>query len=122
VAVGAGGVFTIALDPGHAFHLLAEPPRAQGSRLPLGPVATTAAPLDIGDTPWPKMVTASGSVVLSGSATAVPGALVQAFCLGPGPDCLDYTDLSSKSPLPLAESLVDATGNYSLLLPDPTVN
>jgi hypothetical protein len=122
VAVGAGGVFTIALDPGHAFHLLAQPPRDKGSRLPLGQVTTTTGPLDVGDTPWPNMVTVSGTVALSGSTTAVPGALVQAFCLGPGPDCLDYTDLASKDPLPLAESLVDATGAYSLLLPDPAVN
>jgi hypothetical protein len=122
VALGAGGAFTIALDPSHTFHLLADPPRGQGSRVQLGQVTTKTAALALPDSPWPNMVTVSGSVVLSDGQTTVPGALVQAFCLGPGPDCLDYSDLASKNPLPLAESLVDATGAYSFSLPDPSAN
>jgi hypothetical protein len=118
----ATGAYVLALDPNHAYHLLADPPRDQdASRVPLGPLATGAAGVDQGDRAFPHMLPFTGTL-RDDTNKVVPGALVQIFCYGPGPDCLDASDLGSKDPLPLSEALADSTGAFASWVPDPAAN
>jgi hypothetical protein len=120
VALGTGGAFTLSLDRNHAYHLVVDPPRAQGlSRVPLGELDTAAAAINQPATALPRMLTMQGTIVTDGGQTLLSGALVQVFCFGPGPDCVDASDLAAKDPPPLSESLSDDSGAFSVVVPDP---
>jgi hypothetical protein len=120
VALTSTGVFAVAVDPYRAYHLVVDPPvGGSASRVPLGGVQTAAAPFVQPTQAFPNMLSVSGQVTPYGSFTGVPNALVQIFCLGPGPDCLDRSQLSSKDPLPLIETVTDAAGGFALWVPDP---
>jgi hypothetical protein len=117
--MASDGSFTLSLDPGHAYHLLTDPPAGQNlSRIPLGPLQTGTGALDLGDRPLPKMFPFQGMV--SGSdMVGVGGALVQVFCMGPGPDCVDYSQLGAKDPLPIYQTTTSASGAFAIFVPDP---
>jgi hypothetical protein len=120
-ALAGDGGFTISLDPLHAYHLIADPPaNTNVSRVPLGPIETGTAALAESDRTLPGMLAFSGIIVLDpDGATPVAGALVQLFCMGAGPDCIDYSQLGAKDPLPLAQGTSDGYGNFALWVPDP---
>jgi hypothetical protein len=120
--LGAGGAFSIRLDPQHPYHLLVDPPvGALASRWPLGPVQTTTATTVLPDQPLPQMVPFAGVVHAADGTTQVQGAHLQVFCLGLGPDCIDENQPGSKDPLPLGDTLTDSAGRFSLWVPNPTL-
>jgi hypothetical protein len=120
--IGTGGAFAMSLDPQHPYHLLVDPPAgAMASRVPLGPVPTTTTTVNAGTWTFPTMLPFSGVVHATNGTTAVPGAQVQVFCMGPGPDCIDEYNPGSKDPLPLIESVTDSAGRFSLWVPSQAV-
>jgi hypothetical protein len=119
--VSSSGAFSLSLDAGRAYHLVAYPPDDQmASRVPLGAVATKSVPLALAGSKFPKMLGVSGQIK-DESGAALGNAQVQIFCLGAGPDCIDPTLPASKDPLPLMESVTDAGGNFELQVPDPAL-
>jgi len=120
--VAANGTFSIPLDPAHAYHLVAEPPRDAGfSRVPLGAIQTGTANSDQGTRVLPCMTPLTGTIK-DGAGVKLSGVLVQVFCVGTGPDCVELGNVGDKNPVPLFEALTDGNGAYSLWVPGPTTN
>ena len=59
--------------------------------------------------------TAGGSTLLVG----VEGAVIQLYCTGPAPDCVDRFAPSTELARPLAETTSGPDGDYRLIVPDP---
>jgi hypothetical protein len=119
-AVGSDGAYTLNLDPSHAYHLLSDPPAGQmNARVALGPIESGDVALALGDRVLPAMLSVSGRVFAPDGQTPVAGALLQLFCMGAGPDCVDYSQLDAGHPLPLFEATTDALGVFTLFAPDP---
>ena len=117
--LSADGSYALALDAAHAYHLLTDPPSGQKiSRVALGPVETGDTPLALGDRTLPGMLSIAGQVVGT-DGFPVRGALLQVYCMGGGPDCIDNGQLGAGEPLPLFETTTDANGGYALFVPDP---
>jgi hypothetical protein len=118
--LGADGAYTLKLDPGRTYYLLADPPAGKGvSRVPLGVVETRSSPIEQGTRALPRMLAFTGRVQRFGGMIDVAGAKVQVFCQGTGPDCVDPPQLPGRDPLPLMEGLTDDRGGFSLWIPDP---
>jgi hypothetical protein len=118
------GSYTLTLDPSRRYRLIADPPGGTpASRVPLGEVTTVTAAMALGARALPPMLTVQGTAAPYGQSLTPPvqvaGAVVQMFCVGTGPDCLDFNDPSARQPPPLYETTVDATGAFRLYAPDP---
>ncbi|MES1172420.1 MAG: hypothetical protein ABUL77_04210 [Bacteroidota bacterium] len=110
-----GGAYSLSVPPGRTYQLTADPP----SGLMLARTILAAVKVDAIDTSAPTFTVPAG-VTFNGTVTAprddadhaVPlaGALVQVFCIGVSPSCLDPRT-------PVAEALSSATGTFRVLLP-----
>jgi hypothetical protein len=115
--VDEGGQFTLPLAPGRNYRLQIEP--AQERKLPrlfLGPVTATGATTLPGVTVT-QGVTFQGSVTMEQSL--VGGAVVQVYCTGLAPDCVDPSAPQTDAARPVGETLTDADGRFQVHLPDP---
>ncbi len=119
----AQGRFDLWLNPNRQFRLWIEP-SADGAfpRAPLFTEALGTAARVIAPRPLPRGITLSGRVLLVDTTnTALTGAVVQVYCMGPTSDCIDTTPGQPLvEPLrPLTESVSGPTGEYRVVLPDP---
>ena len=118
VTLAADGSYALRLDAARAYHLLTDPPAGRRvSRVPLGPIETGGMPVPLGDRTLPGMLSIAGQVF--GPDGPMPGATLQLYCMGAGPDCIDDSRLGASEPLPLFETTTDAAGVYTLFAPDP---
>jgi hypothetical protein len=116
--VDATGAFSFAVTPARTYRLQIEPAQDRGvPRLFLGPTYvgtgdTTRAPLTL--SPGIAFV---GTITLDGGRVA--GAVVQLFCTGAPPDCVDPGLPKLETARPLAETKTAADGRFQVQLPDP---
>ena len=117
--VGSDGTYLLSLDPGRTYRLVAQPVAGRGlpSYVPLYGFSTGAAAMQLDDQRMPKGALIHGHVTYAGSS--VPGAIVQAFCQGLPPDCVDRNNLAAGSPPAFASAVSNANGDYAIYLPDP---
>jgi hypothetical protein len=115
--VDEAGQFTLLLAPGRNYRLQVEP--AQERKVPrlfLGPVTANAA------TTLPEVAVTAG-VTFVGSVTIeqsqVPGAVVQVYCTGLPPDCVDPTAPQTDAARPVGETVTGTDGRFQVHLPDP---
>lgn len=115
------GTYLLVLDPDRTYQLVAYPATGRGlpSYVPLYGFSTGNANMQLDDQRIPKGVLVSGQVTFAGAA--VPGAIVQAFCIGLPPDCVDRNNLSAGSPPAYASAISNDNGAYAIYLPDPAV-
>jgi hypothetical protein len=120
--VGQDGTYLLILDPGRTYRLVAQPVAGRGlpSYVPLYGFSTGAADMQLDDQRIPRGVLIHGHVTHAGSL--VVGAIVQAFCLGLPPDCVDRNNLAAGSPPAFASAVSNANGDYGIYLPDPATN
>jgi hypothetical protein len=115
--IDEAGQFSLAVAPGRSYRLQIEP--AQERKLPrffLGGVTATA------DMRLPDLRIAEGVVfvgTLTFESSLVPGAVVQVFCTGFAPDCVDPDAPQTDAARPVAETISDAAGRFQVHLPDP---
>jgi hypothetical protein len=119
--VDSSGMYVLLLDPNRTYRLVALPAAEKGlpSYVPLLGFTTNDANMQLDSQRIPKGVHVHGQVTFAGSAVA--GAIIQAFCVGQPPDCLDRTNLAAGSPPAFAKTVADSSGNYSIILPDPSM-
>jgi len=120
--VAADGTYLLVLDPGRTYRLVAQPMAGQGqpSYVPLYGVSTGNMNMQLDDQHIPEGVQVHGHVTYAGSS--VPGAIVQAFCLGLPPDCVDRNNLAAGAPPSFASAVSNANGDYAIYLPGPASN
>jgi hypothetical protein len=115
--VDAAGQFSLSVAPGRTYRLQIEP--AQERKLPrlfLGPHAVGMADSSYGE------VTLSEGVPIVGDLTngsPVADAVVQIFCTGEPPDCMEENSPKLEAARPLAETRADKNGRFQVYLPDP---
>ena len=51
--------------------------------------------------------------------TLVPGAVIQVYCTGLAPDCVDPAAPQTDAARPVGETVTDADGRFQVHLPDP---
>jgi hypothetical protein len=120
VNVDNQGRYVVASDPGRSYRLFVEPAADRRvPRLALEPtVRATSATVTVEPRALPNRVSLTGKVKATG--TAVPGAIVQAFCLGSNvPTCVNLQAADVSATLPIDETVSGADGSYQLWLPDP---
>jgi hypothetical protein len=120
--VAGDGTYVLVLDPNRTYRLVAHPMPGRGlpSYVPLFGFTTGTTSLQLDDQRVPAGVLVHGHVTYAGSS--VPGAIVQAFCLGLPPDCVDRNNLAAGSPPAFASAITNANGDYGIYLPDPATN
>jgi hypothetical protein len=116
--VDIDGQFVLALPADRSYRLQIEP--AQERRLPrlfLGEVTAT------GNTILPDVIIAEG-VTFIGTVTVeqsvVPGAVVQVYCTGLPPDCVDPLAPETDAARPVGETVTGPDGRFQVHLPDPS--
>jgi hypothetical protein len=121
-SVGPDGTYLLALDPGRTYRLVAKPVVGRGlpEYVPLYGFSSGATDMQLDDQRMPKGMLVHGHVTYAGSS--VPGAIVQAFCLGLPPDCVDRNNLAAGSPPAYVSAISNANGDYSIYLPDPATS
>jgi hypothetical protein len=118
--VDSNGRYALALDPGpnRQYRLFVEPVLARAvPRTSLGTMDAPTADLTLDPRLLPDGRAISGVVTLDG--TALTGAVVQAYCVGDGADCVDPVSLDTEHIRAAAEAVSGANGSYRLLIPDP---
>ena len=120
--VASDGTYILSLDPGRTYRLVAQPVAGRGlpSYLPLYGFSTGTTDMQLDDQHIPKGVLVHGHVTYAGSS--VPGAIVQAFCLGLPPDCVDRNNLAAGFPPAFASAISNSNGDYGIYLPDPATS
>jgi hypothetical protein len=120
--VGSDGTYLLILDPERTYRLVAQPVAGRGlpSYVPLYGFSTGATDMQLDDHRIPKGVLIHGHVTYAGSS--VPGAIVQAFCQGLPPDCVDRNNLAAGSPPAFASAVSNDDGDYAIYLPDPATS
>jgi hypothetical protein len=113
----AEGRYDLRLAPGRSFRLQIEPaPERNLPRLFLGAVTANA------DTVLPD-VTGTAGITFVGSVTVertlVPGAVVQVYCTGLPPDCVDPDAPDTDAARPVSETVTTQDGRFQVHLPDP---
>jgi hypothetical protein len=115
--VGADGRFELRVDPERIYRLFVEPPADRRlPRIPLGAESSTTNEIMI-ERVLPARLPLTGVVSFDG--TPVSGAVVQIFCVGDAPDCVDPTAPNIDATRPLDENVSGPDGGYQLSLPDP---
>jgi hypothetical protein len=119
--VASDGTFYLVLDPHRTYSLSARPVQGRGlpSYVPLYGFSTGSTNLVLDDQRVPKGVRVRGHVGFRGQA--VQGAVIQAFCIGLPPDCVDRNNLAAGAPPAYASATTDSNGSYGIYLPDPGV-
>lgn len=109
--VGDQGAYSLSLDPGRVYQLMADPP--VGSALARTVLDKKNAPsVDSPAFTYTVNPAARFAGFIRTGNRMIGDAMVQVFCLGPLPTCWDST-------WPIAETVTDAEGSYSLALPAP---
>jgi hypothetical protein len=112
----ATGRFEFASDPQRLYRLYVEPPADRRvPRLLLDPVRATDATVEFTHT-LPARLSLSGTTIINGQGP-VAGAIVQVFCRGPAPACVDRSAADVSATLPIDETVSGADGRYELGLP-----
>lgn len=57
--------------------------------------------------------------VITAEAAAVPGAVIQVFCIGKAPECVDPDNAQAGGARALDEAVSDREGRFEVHLPDP---
>jgi len=116
------GIYLLVLDPGRTYRLVAQPLAGRGlpSYVPLYGFSTGYADMQLDDQRIPSGVLVHGHVTYAGAS--VPGAIVQAFCIGLPPDCVDRNNLAAGSPPAFASAISNANGDYGIYLPGPAAS
>jgi hypothetical protein len=111
------GRYILRLAPGRTFRLQIEPAQERNlPRLFLGAVTANA------DTILPDVTGAAGITFVGTVAveqTLVPGAVVQVYCTGLPPDCVDPTAPDTDAARPVGETVTGQDGRFQVHLPDP---
>jgi hypothetical protein len=116
--VRSDGRFELAADPERAYRVFVEPPANRSlPRLILRPVRAKATDTAVDPFTVPAPLALTGQVSFQGAAVA--GAVVQIFCVGAAPDCVELGAPSIETTRPLDETVSAADGSYRLVLPDP---
>ena len=118
VVVKPDGSYEIPADPGRLYRLFVEPtPDRRVPRIPLIPVRARATDLS-DEQRLPRKLTVRGSAL--GDGMPIPGAVIQVFCVGNAPDCLDpeFPDVSNTPPID--ETVSGPDGKYELYVPEPS--
>jgi hypothetical protein len=118
--VDAQGRYTVSLDPGRRYALVLEPLPAHA--LPRRFLRSIVAPdkdTTRDDLTVPQGLTITG--VIDNDGTPIKGALVEAYCVGLPPACIDTNAPNTSNVRPTAESATDGSGAYRLLVPDPGI-
>jgi hypothetical protein len=120
--VDVDGTFLLVLDPNRTYRLVARPVAGRGlpAYVPLYGFTTGATNMQLDNQRVPSGVLVRGHVTYAGSS--VSGAIVQAFCLGLPPDCVDRNNLAAGSPPAFAAAISNANGDYGIYLPDPATS
>ena len=119
VPVAADGHFEFASDPQRLYRLFVEPPADRRvPRLTLDPVRATTPAVQF-DATLPARLSLSGVAVVTGQVP-LRGAIVQVFCRGSAPACVDRSAADVSNTLPIDEALTGADGRYELGLPGAT--
>jgi hypothetical protein len=117
VPADATGRFEFASDPQRLYRLYVEPPADRRvPRLLLDPVRATTTTVEFNHT-LPARLSLSGTTTGINPMGPVPGALVQVFCRGPAPACVDRSAADISATLPVDETVSGADGRYELGLP-----
>jgi hypothetical protein len=119
--VDPAGSYTLRIDPGRTYSLVLEANPARS--LPRTFLRTIVAPAKDSvreDTTVPMGVAISGLVTDNGG-TPLAGALVEAYCIGRPPSCIDGQLPDTSAVRPTAEAISDAAGAYRLVVPDPKI-
>jgi hypothetical protein len=115
------GAYLLKVDPGRSYALVLE--GAPGQRLPRTLLRSIVAPMKDSvreDLTVPDGLTISG-VVKNAGGTPVPGALIQAYCVGRPPSCIDPAARDTTTVQPTSQAISDGTGAYQVLVPDPQI-
>jgi hypothetical protein len=121
--VGADGRYELPVDPDRVYRLFVEPaPARRIPRIPLVPVRARAT--DVTDEQrLPPGLPISGRVVDTTTGVeaiqGLSGVVIQIFCLGSAPDCIDKTSPDISNTPPIDETVSGADGSYLLHVPDP---
>jgi hypothetical protein len=117
--VAVDGSYFLSLDPERTYRLVAQPVAGRGlpSYVPLYGFSTGRGNMQLDDQRIPKGVLVQGHITYAGAP--IPGAVVQAYCVGLLPDCEDRTNLAAGAPPTFAWGISDGTGSYAIYLPDP---
>jgi hypothetical protein len=120
--VDAAGFYKIRLDPGRTYSLILEPAPARA--LPRIFVRSLVAP-DKDTVREDQTVPAPGlpltGLITDFSGRPFPGALVEAYCIGSPPSCIDANAPNTDLVRPTAEAISDQNGAYRLVVPDPAI-
>jgi hypothetical protein len=116
--IGADGGYVLHLDPGRSYQLVLQAEPANG--LPRTLLRSMVGP---SKDMMREALTVGGAVPVSGRITgaAVAGVLVEAYCMGQPPSCIDPAAPDVTRVRPIAETISDQDGNYRLLVPDPSI-
>ena len=115
--VGADGRYEVPTDPGRVYRLFIEPPADRRvSRIPLEPFRAKATGATL-DRTLPMRLGVSGAALENGSPA--PGVLVQVFCVGAAPTCIDAEAPDVTGTAPIDETVSGPDGRYQLWVPDP---
>jgi hypothetical protein len=116
--VGEDGRFTLTCDPGRTYRLYAEPDATRAlPRAPLGAVTAAGVDASMEDRTLPSGASLAGVVRMSG--IPVERVVIQVYCVGELPDCLEYNGNRAQTIRPIAEATSGPGGTYRLVLPDP---
>jgi hypothetical protein len=122
-AVDADGRYQLPVDPGRVYRLFVEPaPGRKIPRIPLVPVRARVT--DVTDEQrLPAGLPVSGRVLDTTTGVAdvqgLAGVVIQIFCLGSAPDCIDRSSPDISNTPPIDETVSGADGSYLLHVPDP---
>ncbi len=116
--VAADGRFEFTGDPGRVYRLFVEGDAGRSlPRAPLGPVTVLDRDMVLDPQELPAGLVMTGAVLRDGQR--VGGAVIQAFCMGDSPDCVDTVGRRTAGARPIAEAVSAAGGTFRLILPDP---
>lgn len=115
--VDEAGQFGMLVAPGRSYRVQIEP--AQERKLPrlfLGAI-TVGGDTTLGTINIAEGVTFLGTVTVE--QTVVPGSVIQVYCTGLPPDCVDPAAPQADAARPVGETVTDASGRFQIHLPDP---
>ncbi len=115
--VGGDGRYQLPTDPDRVYRLFIEPPADRRvPRIPLEPVRARSSDLTL-DRALPGRLSLSGAALENGVAAA--GVVIQVFCVGSAPTCIDPEAPDITSTPPIDETSSGPDGRYQLYVPDP---
>ena len=115
--VGPDGRYELPTDPDRVYRVFIEPPADRRvPRIPLEPVRARSTNVTL-DRTLPNRLSLSGSALENGSAAA--GVVIQVFCLGSAPTCIDPEAPDITNTPPIDETVSGSDGRYQLYVPDP---